>query len=124
VRSRYTAAPFADFGPGHVAPAGCELALAKTGSPNTRWRKRAGEPIARTGCLGSTDIYSQLTGFDPNWNAAVPYTLLIRPNGEIVYKSSGSIDELRVKRTIIANVADDDYIGHQAYWRAAVLPWK
>jgi len=74
--------------------------------------------------LGSTDIYSQLTAFDPNWDAAVPYTLLIRPNGEIVYKSSGSIDELRVKRTIIANVADDDYIGHQAYWRAAVLPGK
>lgn len=74
--------------------------------------------------LGSADIYSQLTAFDPNWDAAVPYTLLIRPNGEIVYKSSGSIDELRVKRTIIANVADDDYIGHQAYWRAAVLPGK
>jgi len=74
--------------------------------------------------LGSTDIYSQLTAFDPNWDAAVPYTLLIRPNGEIVYKSSGSIDELRVKRTIIANVADDDYIGHRAYWRAAVLPGK
>jgi thiol-disulfide isomerase/thioredoxin len=74
--------------------------------------------------LGSTDIYSQLTAFDPNWDAAVPYTLLIRPNGGIVYKSSGSIDELRVKRTIIANVADDDYIGHRAYWRAAVLPGK
>jgi thiol-disulfide isomerase/thioredoxin len=71
--------------------------------------------------LGSTDIYSLLTAFDPNWNAAVPYTLLIRPNGEIVYKSFGSIDELRLKRLIIANVADDDYIGHQAYWRAAVL---
>jgi thiol-disulfide isomerase/thioredoxin len=71
--------------------------------------------------LGSTDIYSLLTAFDPNWNAAVPYTLLIRPNGEIVYESSGSIDELRLKRLIIASVPDDDYIGHQAYWRAAVL---
>jgi thiol-disulfide isomerase/thioredoxin len=67
--------------------------------------------------LGSTDIYSLLTAFDPSWNAAVPYTLLIRPNGEVVYESSGSIDELRLKRLIIANVGDDDYIGHQAYWR-------
>jgi thiol-disulfide isomerase/thioredoxin len=74
--------------------------------------------------LGSTDIYSQLTAFDPNWNAAVPYTLLILASGEIVYKSSGSIDELLLKRLIVANVADDDYIGHQAYWRAAVLPGK
>ncbi len=70
--------------------------------------------------LGSTDIYSQLAAFDPKWNAAVPYTLLIRPDGEIVYKSTGSVDELQLKRLIIANLADDDYIGHQAYWKTAV----
>ena len=67
--------------------------------------------------LGSTDIYAQLAAFDPDWNAAVPYTLLIRPDGEIVYKSTGSTDDLKLKRLIIANLADDDYIGHQAYWK-------
>lgn len=72
------------------------------------------------GILGSTDIYSLLTAFDPNWNAAVPYTLLIRPNGEIAFKSTGSVDELQLKRLIIANLADDDYIGHQAYWKSTV----
>jgi thiol-disulfide isomerase/thioredoxin len=70
--------------------------------------------------LGSTDIYTQLAAFDPNWNAAVPYTLLIRPDGEIVYKSTGGVDELQLKRLIIANLADDDYLGHQAYWKSAV----
>jgi thiol-disulfide isomerase/thioredoxin len=70
--------------------------------------------------LSSTDIYAQLAAFDPNWNAAVPYTLLIRPDGEIVYKSTGSTDDLKLKRLIIANLADDDYIGHQAYWKSAV----
>ena len=70
--------------------------------------------------LGSTDIYTQLAAFDPNWNAAVPYTLLIRPAGEIVYKSTGAVDELQLKRLIIANLADDDYLGHQAYWKTAV----
>ena len=69
--------------------------------------------------LGSTDIYAQLAAFDPDWNAAVPYTLLIRPDGEIVYKSTGSTDDLKLKRLIIANLADDDYIGHQAYWKTA-----
>jgi thiol-disulfide isomerase/thioredoxin len=69
--------------------------------------------------LGSTDIYAQLAAFDPKWNAAVPYTLLIRPDGEIVYKSTGSIDDLQLKRLIIANLADDDYIGHQAYWKSS-----
>ena len=70
--------------------------------------------------LGSTDMYTLLAAFDPNWNAAVPYTLLIRPNGEIVYKSTGSTDALQLKRLIIANLPDDDYIGHQAYWKTAV----
>ena len=70
--------------------------------------------------LGSTDLYTLLASFDPNWNDAVPYTLLIRPNGEIVYKSTGPTDVLQLKRLIIANLADDDYIGHQAYWRTGV----
>ena len=70
--------------------------------------------------LSSADIYAQMSAFDPNWNAAVPYTMLIRPDGEVTYKSTGSIDELQLKRLIIANLADDDYIGHQAYWKSAV----
>jgi len=70
--------------------------------------------------LASTDIYGLLGAFDPDWSAAVPYTLLIRPDGEVVYKSQGTSDPLQLKRLIIANLADDDYIGHQAYWKSAV----
>jgi peroxiredoxin len=68
--------------------------------------------------LGSTDIYSLMAAFDSEWNAAVPYTMLIRPDGEVVYKHQGEVDALALKRLIIANLADDDYIGHQAYWKA------
>jgi thiol-disulfide isomerase/thioredoxin len=68
--------------------------------------------------LGSTDLYVQLAAFDPDWNAGVPYTLLIRPDGTIAYKvQSTSVDPLKLKRLIIANLADDDYVGHQAYWK-------
>jgi hypothetical protein len=70
--------------------------------------------------LGSTDIYPQLAAFDPDWSAAVPYTLLIRPNGEVVYKRQGTVDPLQLRRLIIANLADDDYHGHQAYWESVV----
>jgi len=71
--------------------------------------------------LASTDIYSQLAAFDPDWNGAVPYTVLIRPDGTIAYKvQSANVDPLRLKRLIIANLADDDYIGHQAYWKEPV----
>ena len=71
--------------------------------------------------LGSTDLYAQLAAFDPDWNAAVPYTLLIRPDGTIAYKvQSTNVDPLKLKRLIIENLPDDDYIGHQAYWKSTV----
>jgi hypothetical protein len=69
--------------------------------------------------LGSNDIYALMSAFDFEWNAAVPYTMLIRPGGELVYRRQGEIDPLELRRLIIANLADDDYIGHQAYWRTA-----
>jgi thiol-disulfide isomerase/thioredoxin len=68
--------------------------------------------------LGSTDIYALLAAFDPDWSAGVPYSMLIRPGGEVVYKQQGTIDPLEMRRRIIANLADDDYLGHQAYWRS------
>jgi peroxiredoxin len=69
--------------------------------------------------LGSTDIYELMAAFDPEWNAAVPYTMLIRPDGTVAYKRQGPINPLEVKRLIIANLPDDDYIGHQAYWKSS-----
>jgi peroxiredoxin len=68
--------------------------------------------------LGSTDIYALLAAFDPDWNAAVPYTMLIKPNGEVVYKNQGAINPLELRRLIIANLPDDDFLGHQAYWQS------
>ncbi len=71
--------------------------------------------------LASTDLYAQLAAFDPDWNAAVPYTVLIRPGGEIVFKvQGGNVDPLKLKRLIISNLVDDDYLGHQAYWKSTV----
>jgi thiol-disulfide isomerase/thioredoxin len=70
--------------------------------------------------LGSMDIYPLLAAFDPEWKAAVPYTMLILPNGEVAYKRQAPIDPLELKRIIIANLVDDDYIGHQAYWQTAL----
>ncbi len=66
---------------------------------------------------GATDIYALGAAFDPDWSAVVPYTLLIRPGGEVVYKKQGPIDPLELRRLIISNLPDDNYIGHQAYWK-------
>ena len=38
---------------------------------------------------------------DPKWEGALPYTMLIAPGGEIIYRHEGIIDPLTVKRTIV-----------------------
>ncbi len=49
--------------------------------------------------------------------AAVPFTLVIAPNGDVVYQELGALDILRLRRAILANLPEDArYLGHQAYW--------
>lgn len=42
--------------------------------------------------------------FDKEWQGPTPYTLLIAPGGKIVYRHSGEIDPLEVKRAIVAQI--------------------
>ena len=48
-----------------------------------------------------TDIYKLIAAVDPQWNGALPYTVLIEPDGKIVYKQMGTIDPLELKRIIV-----------------------
>ena len=43
---------------------------------------------------------SLINAFDPEWPGAVPYTVLIDPDGKIIYKEIGSVDILAVKRAL------------------------
>ena len=67
--------------------------------------------------FGTMDIYSLMAAFDPEWNGALPYTVLIKPDGEIVYRHQGEIDPLEIRRLIQANLPDDNYVGTQAHWQ-------
>ena len=55
--------------------------------------------------------------FDPTWQSAVPYTILLDSNGKVLYKNLGSVDILELRRTILANMPSD-YIGFNRYWQA------
>jgi len=68
--------------------------------------------------FASMDIYKLMAAFDPEWNCALPYTVLIKPDGSLIYKHQGEVDPLELRRLIIANLPDSDYIGHQAYWQS------
>ncbi len=48
-----------------------------------------------------TDKYKLIEAVDPNWNGALPYTLLVEPGGKVVYSYQGSVDLLELKRAIV-----------------------
>ena len=38
---------------------------------------------------------------DKDWEGGIPYTVIIKPGGEIIYRHTGPIDPLEVKKAII-----------------------
>jgi peroxiredoxin len=66
--------------------------------------------------FASDDTAALQTAFDPTWESAVPYTVLIDAEGKVLYKKLGSIDILELRRTILANLPSD-YIGFNRYWQ-------
>ena len=42
-----------------------------------------------------------IDAFNPKWQGVVPYTVLLNPEGEIIYEETGSIDPLALKRVIV-----------------------
>jgi len=51
--------------------------------------------------FGDTDKYKLIEAFEPGWDGALPFTILIDPTGEVLYKSQGPFDALEVKRRIV-----------------------
>jgi peroxiredoxin len=65
--------------------------------------------------FGSNDTAALQTAFDPAWESAVPYTMLIAPDGKVLYRRQGSVDILELRRIILANLPSD-YEGFNRYW--------
>ena len=53
------------------------------------------------------DVYQLIEAVDPDWQGALPYTLLIEPGGKIIYKKQDMIDPARMKKLIV----DSKFIG-------------
>jgi peroxiredoxin len=66
--------------------------------------------------FSSTDTVGLQQAFDPAWDSAVPYTILLSADGKVLYKQLGSVDILELRRTILANVAAE-YAGFNEYWK-------
>jgi peroxiredoxin len=66
--------------------------------------------------FASNDTAALQAAFDPTWESAVPYTVLLDGDGKVLYKNLGSVDILELRRTILANMPSD-YIGFNQYWQ-------
>ena len=66
--------------------------------------------------FSSTDTVGLQQAFDPSWDSAVPYTVLLSGDGQVLYKEMGTVDILKLRRTILANVASE-YAGFNEYWK-------
>jgi thiol-disulfide isomerase/thioredoxin len=65
--------------------------------------------------FGSDDTAALQAAFDPTWQSAVPYTVVLDTDGKVIYKTLGSVDLLEVRRKILAAMPSD-YIGFNKYW--------
>ena len=66
--------------------------------------------------FAADDTAALQAAFDPAWESAVPYTVLLDADGKVLYKNLGTADILELRRTILANMPSD-YIGFNKYWQ-------
>jgi peroxiredoxin len=71
--------------------------------------------------FNSDDTAALQAAFDPTWQSAVPYTMLIAPGGKVLYQKQGDVDILELRRTILANLPSE-YEGFNKYWEASRKP--
>ena len=64
--------------------------------------------------FASDDTEELQAAFDPTWQSAVPYTVVLGPDGKVIYKTIGSVDLLEMRRKILAAMPSD-YIGFNQY---------
>ena len=71
--------------------------------------------------FASADVSSLQSAWGTTWKPGSPLTMVIAPDGKVLYQKEGKIDILELRRVILANMPDTkSYIGQQAYWQAAV----
>jgi len=59
--------------------------------------------------FGSDDTAALQAAFDPAWQSAVPYTVVLA-SGKVIYKTIGSVDLLEMRRKILAAMPSDIYV--------------
>jgi len=59
--------------------------------------------------FGERDKYKLMEAFDKGWDGALPYTVLLSPVGDVLYKQQGPVDMLELKRVIVKSLTEDRF---------------
>lgn len=51
--------------------------------------------------FGDADKYALIEALDPDWNGALPLTLLLAPDGKVLLRTTGELDFLSLRRKIV-----------------------
>jgi len=68
--------------------------------------------------FASDDTYAMQAAFDAKWDAGLPFTMAIAPGGKVLFQQQGEVDIVALRRVILANLENETYVGHPAYWAA------
>jgi peroxiredoxin len=68
--------------------------------------------------FNSNDAAEAVPAFGTGWSGAVPYTVLIGMDGEVLFHTQGGMNALDVRRAILKHLPDDRYLGQHAYWNS------
>lgn len=52
----------------------------------------------------SDSKYELIEAVDKEWPGSLPYTMIVKPGGEVIYKQVGIIDELEVRKVIVEDL--------------------
>jgi peroxiredoxin len=82
----------------------------------TQWLEKT-HATSRNLLFDSENTAALQKAFDPRWEAGpeVPYTILLDADGNVLYQTDKPVDQLKLRRTILANLPSA-YIGLNNYW--------
>jgi thiol-disulfide isomerase/thioredoxin len=66
--------------------------------------------------FSSDDNYAMQAAFDAKWDSGVPYTVVLAPDGSVIYREAGEVHLLDLRRAILAHLPEMGYPGTNAYW--------
>jgi peroxiredoxin len=98
-----------------------ELVVVSTDKPGDKpqvaeWLNKT-HATSRNLLFDSENTSALQQAFDPKWQSGTdtPYTILVDADGKVLYQTTGPVDQLKLRRTILANLPSA-YIGLNNYW--------